>query len=178
MRTWTGCSWAAPGALPARGPAPSELGALTGMVAGDGRSRAARLARRRGAVQLSHDKCSCTPCHCGQGEAPGGGPRAPQGCGAVAERRVRGVSSDSGCCLLGWQGNEQPSLLDGQEQRAPRQHPRYSLGTKPVLAAGLRSPCTLSHFFLFLIPVEANRVSVSLKSKRNLMKKLNSIPFP
>lgn len=85
-----------------QGPTQSEpssspmAGASPRTTAGVGHWLAARLPQYRGTSV--RDKCFCTSCHYGQGEAPRGGPRTPQGCGAVAEHRVRGVSTDVGCC--------------------------------------------------------------------------------
>lgn len=95
-------------------------------------------------------------------------PRVTAGGGRGAEHGVRGVSTDPGCCPDGWQGPKCAPLL-------ARQHPGYAPTNLPCLLGS--APPVFSQPFS-LIPIEASRVSVSLKSERNLMMKLNIIQFP
>lgn len=165
-----------------QGPAQHELGsspmagAFPRTTAGDRHSRAAWLPRHRGTSV--HDKCFCTSCHRGQSEAPGGGPRTPQGCSAVAEREVRGVSAELGCCPAPMAGEWNAHLCwmcSGSELRGSTQATAFP-PTGPGCWAEI--PVFSHPVFFSLIPIEASRVSVSLKSERNLMLKLNSIQFP
>lgn len=152
-------------------------GASPRTTAGVGHWLAAWLPQYRGTSV--HDKCFCTSCHYGQGEAPRGGPRTPQGCGAVAEHRVRGISTDVGCCpaRMARERNAHLCWTRSSSKLCSSTQVTASRPTGPGCWA--ETPGYLVTLFsFFLIPIERDGNSVSLKSERNLMMKLNCIQFP